>query len=182
MFQTLRPNNQIFILQKDKPSLEVGTVISVSTPTPKYPVPQMYGPPQEMIVDITAKVNNQDVVYQKIPAHLEVADFGNNTIVITDNREAMNLEVVSLKQKSQDVVNSVDYHLNMIKEYDKLLTDLNPEFAEKQAQQIRIQSLEKQVEDMTKSMTNLMDMNKQLLSRFSGETIKNVINNENLGA
>ena len=181
MFQSLRPNNQIYILHKDKPILDVGTVISVSLPSPKYPVPPMYGQPQEMIVDIVAKVNNQDVTYQKIPANLEVADFGNNTIVITDNREAMNLEVVSLKQKSQDIVDSIDYHKNLISEYDKLLTNLNPEFAEKKAQQSRIISLESQVEEMTKSMASLMEMNKQLIARLSVET-PNTNNNESLGA
>ena len=43
MFQSLRPNNQIFILHKDKSLLEVGSVVSVSMPTPKYPVPQVFG-------------------------------------------------------------------------------------------------------------------------------------------
>ena len=54
MFQSLRPNNQIFILHKDKSLLEVGSVVSVSMPTPKYPVPQVFGQPQEMVVDVVA--------------------------------------------------------------------------------------------------------------------------------
>ena len=82
MFQSLRPNNQIFILHKDKSLLEVGSVVSVSMPTPKYPVPQVFGQPQEMVVDIVAKVNNQDVTYQKLPANLDIADFGTNGISI----------------------------------------------------------------------------------------------------
>ena len=85
MFQSLRPNNQIFILHKDKSLLEVGSVVSVSMPTPKYPVPQVFGQPQEMVVDIVVKVNNQDITYQKLPANLEIADFGTNGIVISDN-------------------------------------------------------------------------------------------------
>ena len=64
MFQSLRPNNQIFILHKDKPTLDIGTVISVSMPVPKYPVQPMFGQPQEMVVDVIEKVNNQDVTYQ----------------------------------------------------------------------------------------------------------------------
>lgn len=182
MFQSLRPNNQIFILHKDKPGLDVGTVVSVSLPTPKYPVPPMYGQPQEMVVDIVAKINNQDVTYQKIPANLEVADFGNNTIVISDNKEAMNLEIVSLKQKSQDIINSIDYHNNLVKEYEKILISLNPEFAEKKAQQNRIVTLENQVEEMTRSMASLMEMNKQLMARLNVGTIKTINSDESLGA
>lgn len=174
MFQSLRPNNQIFILHKDKPILDVGTVISVSMPTPKYPIQPMFGQPQEMVVDITAKVNNQDVTYQKIPANLEVADFGNNNIVLSDNKAAMNSEIMCLKQRSIDVINSMEYHQNLISECDKLLTDLNPDLAEKRAQKERIDSLESQI-------STLMEMNKQLMARLSGETSKTE-SNESLGA
>ena len=110
MFQSLRPNNQIFILHKDTSLLEVGSVVSVSMPTPKYPVPQVFGQPQEMVVDIVAKVNNKEVTYQKLPASLDIADFGNNGIVVADNKLAMNYEIMSLKQKSVDALNSVEYH------------------------------------------------------------------------
>lgn len=173
MFQSLRPNNQIFILHKDKPTLDIGTVISVSMPVPKYPVQPMFGQPQEMVVDVIAKVNNQDVTYQKIPANLDVADFGNNGIVLSDNKEAMNSEIMCLKQRSVDIINSVDYHQNLISECDKLLTNLNPDLAEKQAQKDRIDSLESQV-------LALVEMNKQLMARLSPE-ISKTENNENLG-
>jgi len=174
MFQSLRPNNQIFILHKDKPLLEVGSIISVSIPTPKYPVQPMFGQPQEMVVDIIAKVNNQDVTYQKIPANVDVADFGNNSIVLSDNREAMNSEIMCLKQRSVDILNSVDYHQSVIDECDRLLNSLNPDLAEKQAQKARIDTLESQI-------ASLMEMNKQLMARLSDESTK-TDNNENLGA
>jgi uncharacterized coiled-coil protein SlyX len=174
MFQSLRPNNQIFILHKDKPSLDVGSIISVSVPAPKYPVQPMFGQPQELVVDIVAKVNNQDVTYQKIPANLDVADFGNNSIVLSDNKEAMNSEIMCLKQRSLDIINSVDYHNNVITECDKLLNSLNPDLAEKQAQNDKIQKLEQQLE-------KLMDINKKLIARLDVETLKQV-NNESLGA
>lgn len=174
MFQSLRPNNQIFILHKDKPLLEVGSIISVSIPTPKYPVQPMFGQPQEMVVDIIAKVNNQDVTYQKIPANVDVADFGNNSIVLSDNREAMNSEIMCLKQRSVDILNSVDYHQSVIDECDRLLNSLNPDLAEKQAQKARIDTLESQI-------ASLMEMNKQLMTRLSDESTK-TDNNENLGA
>ena len=174
MFQSLRPNNQIYILHKDKPSLETGTVLSVSVPTPKYPMQPMFGQPQEMVVDIVVKVNNQDITYQKIPANLDVADFGNNSVVLSDNKEAMNSELMCLKQRSLDVINSIDYHKNLVAECDILLSNLNPDLAEKREQKERIDSLESQ-------LALLMEMNKQLMARLSGETSKTE-NNESLGA
>jgi len=179
MFQSLRPNNQIFVLHKDKSLLEVGSVVSVSIPTPKYPVPQVFGQPQEMVVDIVAKINNQDVTYQKLPANLDIADFGNNGIVISDNKLAMNSEIMSLKQKSVDAINSVNYHQQMIANCDKMLSDLNPEFAEKQQQQAEINELKTQVHDLTKGMSELMKVNKDLIAQLKRDTKE--INYENVG-
>lgn len=169
MFQSLRPNNQLFILRKDKPSLEIGSVVSVSIPVPKYQMQPAFGQHQEMVVDIVVKVNNQDVTYQKIPANLDIADFGNSGIVIADNREAMNAEVVSLKNKSIDILNSVDYHKEVISSCEKILGELNPEFAEKQAQRKEIDDLKNKLDEMTLNMSNLMEANKQLIAQIKGE-------------
>lgn len=179
MFQSLRPNNQIFVLHKDKSLLEVGSVVSVSIPTPKYPVPQVFGQPQEMVVDIVAKINNQDVTYQKLPANLDIADFGNNGIVISDNKIAMNSEIMSLKQKSVDAINSVSFHQQMIANCDKMLSDLNPEFAEKQQQQAEINELKTQVHDLTKGMSELMKVNKDLIAQLKRD--QNRESYENVG-
>ena len=177
MFQSLRPNNQIFILHKDKPLLEVGSVVSVSMPTPKYPVPPVFGQTQEMVVDIIVKVNNQDITYQKLPANLEIADFGTNGIVISDNKLAMNSEIMSLKQKSVDAINNVNFHQQVVATCDKILSDLNPEFAEKQQQQAEINELKSQVGDLTREISNLMQMNKDLIAQLK----QGGLNNENVG-
>lgn len=159
MFQSLRPNNQIYILKKEIPSLEIGSVVSVSNPIPKYPT--NFGQPQETILDLVVKINGQDVPFQKIPATLDIADFGNSGVVIADNREAMNSEIVSLKQKSKDILNSIDYHNRVVENCDKMLSDLNPEFAEKQAQQAEISALKLQVSDLSKSISELINNLKQ---------------------
>ncbi len=169
MFQSLRPNNQIYILRKDKPSLEIGSVVSVSLPVPKYQMQPSFSHPQEMVVDIIAKVNNQDVTYQKIPANSDIADFGSGGIVLSDNREAMNAEILSLKNKSIDIINSIDYHKEVIANCEGILSELNPEFAEKQAQQKEINDLRAQMEEMTKNMASLMAANQQLIQAISSK-------------
>lgn len=165
MFQSLRANSLVYILHKDTATLETGSVVSVSTPVPKYQVPQMFGTPQEMVVDLVVKINNQDVTYQKLPATLDIADFGTGNIVLTDNREAMNSEVLGLKQKSSNILNSIDFHKDVISKCDALLSELNPEFAEKQQQQLEINALKSQYAEISKSITDLIALNKKLLSQ-----------------
>ena len=157
MFSNLRANSQIYILHKDaSPYIEIGSVVSVSQPQPKFPVTN-FMQPQEMVVDITVRVNENTVTLQKLPANLDVADQGiNGNMVITTSREAMNAEIDSLRQKSLSVINSVEYHQKLVQDCEQLLQRLNPEFAEQKHQKQEIDLLKQQMSDMMGSMRELM--------------------------
>lgn len=172
MFQSLRINNPVYIFHKgNTPYLEVGYITQVSVPKPKYQIPPTFGATQELVVDITAKVNNQITNYNGLPAQLDVADSFSNgeSIVISDNKEAMNAEILSLKQKSIEIVDSIEFHKNLIENCDKLLSELNPEYAEKQAQRVEIDELKIQMSQMSKSMLDLMETNKLLIEKLKKE-------------
>lgn len=149
--------------------METGFVTAQPVTRPKYQVPPTFGQPQEMVVDITAKVNGQTINYAGLPAQSDIADTISNgdSIVISDSKEAMNAEILSLKQKSLDVINSVDFHRNLANSCDKILSDLNPEFAEKQAQREEIDSLKAQMSEMSKNIGDLMEANRKLIEQLS---------------
>lgn len=170
MFQNLRANNQLYILHKDnKPRVEVVSVVSVSAPKPKYQIPSQIGQfqPMETVVDLTVSAGGQTTTFQNIPAGADIADFGQNgNIVISCSRDAMNNEVASMKQKSVDILNSVEYHKSVISGCDDMLSMLNPEFAAKQQQDFEISNLKAQMQEMSKNMTDLMAMNRQLAEQL----------------
>ena len=160
MFQSVRPNSPIYVLHKgDNARLETGYVINQPIAKPKYQIPHTFGQPQEMIVDLVVKLNDATVNYNSLPAQADISDSYSNgeNIVISDSRDAMNAEIMSTKQKSIDIINSIDYHKALIQQYDKLLSDFNPEMAEKQAQQHEIASLREQVDQMSKNMALLIE-------------------------
>ena len=72
----------------------------------------------------------------------------------------------------------MDQHKELIANYDKMLSGLNPEFAEKQQQQAEINELKMQVNDLTKGIADLMKMNKDLLAQFKNNKNNN---DENVG-
>lgn len=172
MFGQLRINNPLFILNKQgSPSLEVGTVVSVTAPMPQL---SSVGQLTMYTVDVTARVNDQNVTYQKLPANTDVADFaGNGNVVIACSRESMNSELQSMRQRSVDVVKSVDYHNGLIQAIDKIIQDLNPEEAEKLALQKEVTDLKGQMLQMSQSVNALLEQNRQLM-----EQIKNDRNNQ----
>lgn len=159
MFSNLRTNSQIYILHKETtPYIEVATVQSVSAPKPKFPLPQQFGQPQEMVVDIVARVAERSINIS-VPASLDIANSTDNSnMVITTSRDAMNAEVTSLRQYSSDVLSSIDRHKEIIAACDKILESINPEFAEKQAQAQEINGLKQQMGAMSQTLTELMAM------------------------
>ena len=169
MFQSVRPNSQIFILHKgDTPRIEMGSVTNQPMPRPKYQLPATFGQPQELVVDLVVKVGDRTVNYNSLPAQLDIADSSSNgeNIVISDSRDAMNAEILNLKQKSADIVNSVEFHKGLIDEYEKVLAQLNPEFAEKQEQKQELDTLRAQMAEMSRSISALMETNKQLIEKL----------------
>lgn len=160
MFQTVRPNSQIYIFHKgDNPKLEVGYVTTQPVVRPKYAIPPSFGQPQEMVVDLTVKVGESIVNYTNLAAQSDVSDSFSNgeNITISDSKEAMNAEIISIKQKSIDIINSVDYHKALINNCDKVLAELNPEFAEKRQQKEEIDTLKSHVGEMSAKLDLLLE-------------------------
>ena len=153
-FQNLRNNHQIYILHKDAiPTLEIGKITNISVPIPKYGNTSMYN---DLILDITADIDGRSTNFQKLPANSEIADFGNN-IVVAVSKEAMNSEVTSMKQRSLDILNSIEQHQSIIKGCDEILHILNPEIAEKQRQEQENKALREEINSLKEMFSEFMN-------------------------
>ena len=158
MFSNLRTNSQMYILHRDAtPYVEIGQVVSVSQPRPRYQATN-YIAPQEQVVDVVGGVNGNNITLQNLPANLDVADQGtiNGSLFISTSRDAMNTEINSMRQKSLDIINSVEHHKKVIQDCELLLQRLNPEFAEQKQQKQEIDMLKTQVSEMMNGMKELM--------------------------
>lgn len=153
-FQNLRNNHQIYILYKDAaPTLELGKVTHVSVPVPKYGTNSMYN---DLVLDITVEVDGKTTNFQKLPANSEIADFGNN-IVIAISKDAMNSEVTSMRQRSLDILNSIEQHQSIINGCDEILKVLNPEIAEKQRQEQENKALREEINSLKEMFSEFIN-------------------------
>ena len=158
MFSNLRTNSQLYILHRDTtPYIEIGQVVSVSQPRPRFQT-NSYITPQEQVVDIVVSINGNNITLQSLPANLDVADQGtiNGSLFISTSRDAMNTEINSMRQKSLDIINSIDTHKKIIQDCELLLQRLNPEFAEQKQQKQELDTLKIQVSEIMNGMKELM--------------------------
>lgn len=160
-FSQLRQNSLLYILNREGvPCVNIGTVVGVSTPMTKMGVPPMFGQMQDVVVDITAKVDDKQGVFQKVPASLDVWEYELNGVktpyILATSKEGINAEVNALRQQALGVINSVDHNRKVVEACDSMLKSLNPEFAEKQRQEQEIAELKSRLDTQQSQMAELI--------------------------
>ena len=155
MFSTLRQNSQIYILdKKGSPVLKKGIIESVSQQRSRTGT--FYGQPLDMVVDIVVNVDGTKEEFKNIPASLGIANDGN--LVISESKEAMSTEVDSMLSISKQILESVDYHKDVIDKCEQILKDLNPQFAKDKLQEEKINSLEERIGGVENTLGDIKNM------------------------
>lgn len=172
MFGGLRTNAIIYILDKggERPQLRTGQVVSVSNPKPLYQTTtggaplQPFGTQlQEMTVDIKAKAGDESFDFNNLPTQGVLDTCGG--LIVSDSREAMCAEVEAMQRASAGVVESVDYHREVIRACEAMQEVLNPQFAKDREQERKIGQLEDKVTGMEGTLTEIKDMLVRTLKR-----------------
>lgn len=166
MFQSARPNSRAYIFFKGKPMrFEQGYIVNQPVVRPKYPLTPSFGQQQEMVVDITVKTDSGSYNFTGVPSSLDIADtfWNGESAVISDSREAMNAELMSTIQKSQDVIDSVPYNNDCITQCKQFMGQLNPEYADRLQYDEELNAMKTKVS----AMSDKLDL---LIERMSAKT------------
>lgn len=107
MFSNLSQNSILYVLDlKNSPKVLSGPVERVSPPRPKYTT---FNPNMEMVVDITASINGERREFKGVPNN-SIADFGEDSFVLAENKDTLNAYLQSMFQNSRSIVDSVEKH------------------------------------------------------------------------
>lgn len=162
MFSTLRLNSPIYILdKKNSPVLKRGIIELVSPQRSK--TGSFYGQPSDMVVDITVNIEGTSQEFKNIPANLTIASDG--TIVLSETKEALSSEVDALLSLSKQIIDSVDYHKEVIEKCEQILKELNPQFAKDKIQEEKITSLETRIGGVESNLNDIKDMLTKVLNK-----------------
>lgn len=151
MFNALRQNNPIYVLDKgENPSLKIGQVLSVTPPIP------LYGQYSNMTVDITALVDGQQIIFQKLPSAGSIAT--SNGLVVAESKETMLSEVEGFMKNSQQILENIPYHERVVSVCEEMLKTLNPQYAKAKEQEEKLCALEIKVGGMEGTLGDIKDM------------------------
>lgn len=88
-----------------------------------------FGQPPVVNVDIVAIVDGAQQEYKGIHAGDTVADYGKDSLILSDNKDYLYNYVKSLLKTSEDIVDedNIKYHKNLIPQYRGVLSEMRPE-------------------------------------------------------
>lgn len=105
-----------------------GSVERIS-PAMNTQYPSAYGQMPIMNVDIVAIINGEQKEFKGVHANDAIADFGQDSFVIADNKDYLYNYVKSLLKTSEDIVaeDNIRYHNNLIPLYKNVLSEMRPD-------------------------------------------------------
>ena len=125
MFSNLSKGNVLYGLdRRDKIKWFPASIENV-TPTVSKTT-QMFGQMPELRLDIVANINGEQKTFQQVPSNNAIADFGDKSFIIADNKDSLFNYIKTLKQTSKNIVESASYHESLIPQYDEVLNELMP--------------------------------------------------------
>ena len=152
MFSALRQGSAIYILEKgEKPSFKVGQVTSITQPNYNNNF-LMNG----STIDINVKVGNETMNFKNVPSSLSVTTYDN--AIITETKELMSNEIDNMLQSSKNVIDSIQYHNNIIQSCEQILKDLNPRFAKEKQRDEDINKLKNKMGGIESKMDQILTL------------------------
>lgn len=157
MFSNLSKGSVLYGLDnKEGVKLFTATVNSVTLPYPRN-AQTVFGQLPEMVVDIVVNLNGERKEFKQVPSNNVIADFGPNTIVLSDSKDSLMNYVRSLKQTSKSIIDSAPMHEKLIPQYDQVLQELNPELVNESA----VKELRQQVGSLQSQLAEALALLKQ---------------------
>ena len=167
MFSGLRQGSLLYVLDKSNLTLRIGEVTNVSNPKnklnqPMYPNVQPFAQ-QETTVDVQVKFGEEFHNFEQLPSML--SSTSKNNLVVSDNKEAMNMEVDTMMRTSRSVIESVPYHEKALSTCEAMLREPNPQFAKEKEQEEKIGMLEERMGNIDDKLNKMFDLLSDTLER-----------------
>ena len=154
MFSTLGKGNILYGLDRtDKIKWFTATVETV-TPTMGAATPNMFGQLPEVRLDIVCNINGVQKTFQQVPSNNAIADFGDKSFVIADNKDSLFNYIKTLRQKSKAIVDSAPYHESLLPQYDDVLNELMPGSANND----EVKALKNKVDSLTSQLAEAISL------------------------
>lgn len=143
----LQQGSPLYILERgNTPVLKLGKCVKVQSNFSNY-LPNS-------TVDLSVQIDNDTVEFKQLPSSLGIATYSGTT-VISDSKDMMSQEVEGMIRTSKQILESIPTHEATVEEGEKILKQLNPEYAQQKEQEEKINNLETKMGTMESKLDDI---------------------------
>lgn len=156
MFSNLTQNSILYIWDlNSNPKVFSGMIERVSLPRPKYTT---FNPNFESVVDIIATINGERREFKDVP-NSTIADFGENSFVLAENKDILNSYITSKYQNASRIIENAKKEEKRLSLYEESLEELNPTIKANKENDKAITALQDQVSELKSMIATLVKDN-----------------------
>lgn len=98
------------------------------TPSLNKQYPNTFNQFPSLSLDVVVNIDGEQKEFKQLPSNDFIADFGDNTFIISDNKDSLYNYVKSLLRKSEDATNEdiLNYHRTRIPKLKNVLSEMMP--------------------------------------------------------
>lgn len=159
LFKDIKNNYPVFVLNKDDMSFTQGKAVSVGFPRMQFN--QKTGR-NESVVDVNIELCGKTGAYA-MPEDISVCYAGN--LVFSTEKSGILSEIQAMKNTAEQIIASVDKQKEVLEKANGLLSELSPEYRERQEVDKRFSNMENDVNELKGSIGRL----EKLMGDFIGE-------------
>ena len=150
MFSALNQGSLVYILDKTKDvKFSIGEVVGAT-------VPQYSIDGSGMIMNLTIKVNDENIEYKNVPSGASSVSYNNGKLIIAETKQTIQSEVESTLHNANYIVEHIDDYKNQITQCEEVLKQLNPQYAKDKARDERIAGIEFEVAGMKDNIAKIL--------------------------
>ena len=157
MFSALSQVSLIHILDKTNGfTYKTGEVIGITQP--KFSTNFSTHANIQMFVDIKIKIDGEVNEFNGIPSNYSVVTYNGGKLVLSETKQGLQVEIENIIQNAKQVLASIDTYKQAVADGEKVLKELNPQFAKDKERDEQIDSLKTEMTGMKSTLDKIVSM------------------------
>lgn len=159
MFSALSQGSLIHILDKtDGLKYQIGEVIGVTQPNAGsiFSTPSFSNP--NALVTIKVKVNGDIKDYPEVNPAQSIMSYNNGGLIISETVQGIQTEVENIHKRNKQILANTDLYEKEIADCEKIMKELNPQFAKDKERDERINGLDTKVTSMESKLDQILNV------------------------
>lgn len=153
MFSALSQGSSIYLLDKtSSPKYVVGEVVGVTQPNYSF---------NQATVDLKVKIEDSIQEFNNLPSINSTVTYNNGKVVISETKQGIQNEVETILTNSRNILENIDLYKQNVEDCEKILKQINPQFAKDKERDDRLQNLESRFDGVESKLDKIFDLIKK---------------------